>query len=219
MAEYFDVVMFRTLAGYGTIGADAKLREIAEGVDKKKRDFLKLLVARGIDTKTTPSFVGTDWKPLAQSWIQRKKHDRYYFGMSEREGKASLKQSLLALPVEGVFGRTQVRSMVTPQTATAYPGFTVRGRVIKTVYRNTRGQFQQAWKSAPTTVTYTIDAFPNISWQNKNDTKLASLLGLDREQALKIEYNEGTRPLLVPFTEWFFLSKIKPYIESEMKKL
>ncbi len=218
MAEYFDVAMSKILPGFGRAGADAKLQEIARGVDQRKRDYLKLLVARGIDVPAAPDFAG-DWKPLSQAWIARKKHSRYYFGMSESEGKVSLRQALLALPVENIFGRTQVYTSIHTKTASAYPGFTVRGRTIKTVYRNYKGQFQQAWKASPTMISYTVNAFPDISFMNKKDMQLGSMLGLDAEQARKLDYNGKLRPLAAPFTEWFFLSKIKPYIESEIKKL
>lgn len=200
-----------------------------EEVEALKKTYGRELVLKGIGTAQQPDFSpagkNTHWKPLADSWLKRKKatraNQRFYSGISEKEGKTSLREALLAMPTEKIFGKTQLRSRVDAgRRAIKSKGFTRRGRVIETVYRNANRSGQFSKPPIEMTTSWTIDAFPNLYWKEGEAAKaMIKELGLAKEQTQKLEYNHGARALIVPFTEWFLRTKIQSVFDKYKAKL
>lgn len=212
VSVFDDVIFGATASGV----EKAYKTELVPILEKEKQNYAKLLVLKGIDVRQAPSFVGGDWRMLSRYWIDRKGasigNPRFYYGDGRSGGH--LKDALLAMPTEQLFGRTEVMTYIDRMGLKLSRGFTRRGRYIETVVRDAKGRFGSVrlYRSSPVRVS--VDPFPNIRTGEATGLAILNQLPIDPAQKLKLKYNAESRPLLSAFTEWFLKTELRAKIKA-----
>ena len=87
-------------------------------------------------------------------------------------------------------------------------------RQIETVFRDDRGRFARANQEARETVLVEIDPFPNVG---RNDRSMIEGLPISDRNKVKLFASSDKRPLIKPFTDWFFERKIRTLIINKIQ--
>lgn len=209
--EDFNYAVAETF-GNIALQAVAHLYEpMIEEVEKLKSNYGKTLNIVAIGKNDAPNFPGQSdlgWADLSVRWMRRKKsypNNAFYKGLSPKG--ESLGSALFAMPGERLFGRTTLRTRMEQVQTEGFYNPRIRRR-IETVYRNDKGQFARANAEARRTVRVTVNPFPNIDTYGDSEALIRGL-DIDTKNKEKLTYNDGKRPLIGPYTEWFFERRIR----------
>jgi len=216
MNEDFNYAIVETVNNLSLAGVAVIFEPIVEEVEKIKGQYGRILRATAIGRDQAPSFNGgpEDWKDISKKWMQRKRtypRNAFYRGISPTS--KSLAAELFSLPGEKLFGRTTMRTRLEQVETEGFYNPRIRRR-IDTVYRNDRGQFARANAEARRTVRIVVNPFPNIDRDTEDTIRE---LPISDANKMKLWANDADRPLIGPYTEWFFESKIRSKILNMVK--
>lgn len=203
VAETFNNIAIQALAHV--------YEPMIQEIEKIKSAYGTLLRATAIGRDAAPNFPGQstlDWQDLSVRWMKRKKsypNNKFYQGLSS--SSESLAGALFAMPGENLFGRTQLRTRMEQVQTDGFFNPRIRRR-IETVYRDDRGRFARANEEARRTVRVTINPFPNVTSYGDSEALIQNL-SIDDKNKTKLAANDSRRPIIGPYTEWFFERKIR----------
>lgn len=193
-----------------------KLKPVLKQVEDTKKQYFKLLRTMSIGVPAPPDLdeFTPSWQELTTAWINKKKAKGgfgFYRGKTGQLGEAL---DRLSNRTDTVFGQTKVSVVLgAVQTSDFYnPRLQ---RVVSAVYRDERGRFQSNNEFFRKPLKVRIDPFPKLS----NQQNPIRSLGLPRKQSIKLLGNEEKRPIIEPFTNWFFQRKLRDIIERAVDGL
>lgn len=213
MNKDFNMVVTEVLRDISIQTATSVFSPIGVDIDKVKSSYGRLLRASSIGREGPPVFDGVkaDWQDLSKRWRQRKgtfPKNKFYVGLSDNG--ESLAASLFAMPTEKLFGKTQVRTRMVQVESDGFYNPRIK-KQIDTVYRDDRGRFARNNPAARQQVLVQIVPFPGV-----RDGDYINALPIADNQKKKLWYNNDARPLIGPFTEWFFERKIRTLIMNKI---
>lgn len=211
--EDFDFAVKETINNLSLAGVRSIFEPIVETIEKMKGQYGKLLRATAIGRNAPPNFGGQplEWTALSEKWMKRKRtypNPAFYRGLSNTED--SLAKALFSLPGENLFGRTQMRTRLEQVETDGFYNPRIRRR-INSVFRDDRGRFMQANAEARRTVKVIVNPFPNI---DRDSDSMIAALPIGAKNKIKLFSNDEHRPLIEPYTEWFFERKLRAKIIS-----
>ena len=211
----FSWQLANTFKNLSLDSASVVFEPLIDQIETVKGQYGKLLRASGIGREAAPVFdQKVDWQELSKKWRQRKgtyPKQRFYQGLSGNG--ESLAYALFALPGERLFGRTTVRSRMAQVETEGFYNPRIR-RQIETVFRDDRGRFARANQEARESVLVQIDPFPNVG---RDSRSIIEGLPISDKNKLKLWGNDTERPLIGPFTDWFFERKIRTLILNKVQ--
>lgn len=215
--EDFDFVIVEVINDISLAGAANYFAPIVDEVEKIKASYGKTLRATYIGREDTAPNFGSrseDWQELSIRWRQRKNvkgdvSNRFYKGLNS--GDKSLAHALFFLPGEKLFGRTTLRTRIEKSKTENLN----RGR-RQTVYRDDRGRYARADARALQNVRIEIDPFPNLA---RSEGDIIGSLPISDLNKMKLWASSEKRPLIGPYTEWFFERKIRAKIIDMAQRL
>ncbi len=216
MAEDFHTVLDETFTNISIQAVNQRLAPLLESVDKIKSKYGRELLDVGIGANAAPPLGAhtRSWKMLGDAWLKRKKastsRPEYYLGLT-----GQLQASILAMPTEQIFGKTQLRSIGGVAQSQGFYNPRLR-RFVSTVFRDRGGRFARA-SEAGKKLRVVVDAFPELRTSNSSD--IIDKLPIPLSEKMKLEWNNTDRPLMASFTAWFYENRIKFTIEQGLKAL
>lgn len=219
MKEDFDFAVAEVISNISLSGASNFFEPIVGEIEKIKASFGRTLRATAIGRDHAPVFGGQalEWKQLSDAWMRRKRtypRPAFYRGLSPTED--SLAKALFELPGERLFGRTTLRTRLEQVETEGFYNPRIR-RQIDTVFRDDYGRFARANEQARRNVRVVVNPFPNIEWGDSES--LIRALPISDKNKMKLFANDETRPLIEPYTEWFFARKIRSKIIDMAQRL
>jgi hypothetical protein len=217
--ESFDNAVQETLHAVSIAVVNEKLKPLIGRIEAVKAQYGKLLKTQGIGVDVPPAFgdLKTSWSALSLKWLTRKRATpqapQFYRGISPES--TSLGQALFDMPTERLFGRTQVTTRVAQMQTPGFYNPRIRRR-IDTIWRQGTGQFARPDPGLVRAVKLRIDPAPGIG---KSAPEMIRQLPLPRAQKVKLFGNDVKRPLIEPFTDWFFGRKLRFLIEQGVREL
>lgn len=215
MNDDFSWQVAQTFKNLSLEAAGSVFDPLIDQIEQLKGQYGKLLRATSIGREAPPVFDNpTDWRELSKKWRQRKgtfPKNRFYHGLSGNG--ESLASALFSLPGERLFGRTTVRSRMAQVETAGFYNPRIR-RQIETVFRDDRGRFARANREAQEQVLVQIDPFPNAG---RDSNSLIEELPISDKNKMKLWANDDDRPLIGPYTDWFFERKIRTLILSKIQ--
>lgn len=217
--EDFDFAVAQTITDISLSGASHFFEPIVGELEKIKASYGKTLRATAIGRDQAPNFGGTSltWKPLTDAWMRRKRtypRPAFYRGLSPTD--TSLAKELFTLPGERLFGRTTVRTRLEQVETAGFYNPRIR-KQIDTVFRDDYGRFARANEQARRNVRVIVNPFPNVEYGDSES--LIQALPVSDKNKTKLFANDETRPLIEPYTEWFFTRKLRAKIIEMAQRL
>lgn len=198
-----------------------KLRPIVGEVERAKRSYGKLLALEGIGVDENPFATGlsSSWRDLSEGWLQKKQGTKkvnwtaqqFYRGLT-----GDLGREIQQMNTDRIFGETTVSAKTEIVQTDGFYNPRIKRR-IDVVFRDTGGRFASQKTYEQKRVKLTIKPFPNIPTKAK---ALSGFLPLVSEKSReKLKKGDTLRPLIAPFTEWFFQNKIKNVVYQYLRKM
>jgi len=220
--EDFDYAVSETIRNLALVGAAAYFEPLVDQVEVLKNQYGKTLRATFIGRDNAAPVFGNrteTWAELSESWRRRKNpkgdmSNRFYKGMSKPHD--SLASALFNLPGERLFGKTTLRTRLEQVETDGWYNPRIK-RQIKTVFRDDRGRFAVANAQARKNVRVIVNPFPNVSYRDSES--IIRALPIDTKNKRKLSYNDGKRPLMEPYTEWFVETKVRAAILNMVKRM
>lgn len=210
--EDFNHAVAETINNLSLAGVAHIYEPMIDEIEKIKGSYGRLLRGTYIGRDNTSVAFGNntvEWREISQKWRARKKiqsGNRFYRGISPTN--ESLASALFSLPGEKLFGKTQMRTRLEQVQTDGFYNPRIRRR-IETVYRNDRGQFARANAEARRTVRVTVNPFPGL---DRDEESPIRQLPISDKNKLKLFANDESRPLIGPYTEWFFQNRLRTKI-------
>ena len=211
MNQDFDFAVAQTITDIALSTASSYFEPIVGEVEKIKAGYGKLLRATAIGRDQAPDFGGADlgWVDLTDAWMRRKKtypRPAFYKGLSTDSN--SLSADLFKLPGERLFGKTTLRTRIQQVETEGFYNPRIK-RQINTVYRDDRGRFMRANEEARRTVLVVVNPFPNV---DRDEEDMIRRLPIGEKNKIKLFANAEKRPIIGPYTEWFFENRLRAKI-------
>lgn len=199
-----------------------RMKPLVGMIERTKRLYGKTMAleAIGVDDNPFQEGVGPDsWRDLSEAWLKKKQNSsianfraqQFYRGLTGEMGR-----EIQALNTERIFGETTISAKTEIVQSDGF--FNPRiNRRIDTVFRDTGGRFARGADFEKKQVRLTVKPFPNL--QSKGRALSGFLPLVDEKTRQKLKKNDSLRPLVGPFTQWFFVNKIEGVTRNFLRNL